>query len=78
MHNTAGIKVDYKAKIANIEPGEANIRCINLCWTGDHPAQCEVGNFISSGGVHACRRDHLQGKSPSNLLLIIILLKSLP
>lgn len=37
------------------------LRCLILCWTGDHPAQCEVGKFLASGGVHACRRDKLQG-----------------
>ena len=57
----AGIQVDYRGKIAEIEPGNALIRCLLLCWTGDHPAQCEVGKFLSSGGVHACRRDKLEG-----------------
>ncbi len=32
-----------------------------LCWTGDFPAQCEVGKFLR-GGVHPCRRDTLEGK----------------
>ena len=54
--------MDYKGRIAGIEPGNALIRCIILCWTGDHPAQCEVGKFLGSGGVHACRRDKLKGK----------------
>lgn len=57
-----GISVDYKLEVAGIEPGQAKIRCLILCWTGDHPAQCEVGKFLSSGGIHACRRDKLQGR----------------
>ena len=56
-----GINVNYKGTVAGIEPGPAVIRCILICWTGDHPAQCEVGKFLSSGGVHACRRDELKG-----------------
>ena len=32
-----------------MQPGPAIIRCIILCWIGDHPARCEVGKFL--GGV---------------------------
>lgn len=60
-----GILVNYKGSIAGIEPGPAVIRCLLLCWTGDHPAQCEVGKFLSTGGVHACRCDKLEGKCVS-------------
>ena len=56
-----GIEVDYKGCIAGIPPGPAVIRCLLLCWTGDHPAQCEAGKFLSTGGLHACRRDLVQG-----------------
>ena len=56
-----GIEVDYKGIIAGIPPGPMTIRCLLLCWTGDHPAQCEIGKFLGSGGHHACRRDKLQG-----------------
>jgi len=56
-----GIQVDYKGTVAGISPGPAKIRCLLLCWTGDHPAQCEVGKFLGSGGLSACRRDQLQG-----------------
>ena len=49
-----GIEVDYKTSIADIDPGPAVIRCLILCWTGDHPAQCKIGKFLSSGGIHAC------------------------
>ena len=58
---TKGIQVDYAARIADFEPGPANVRCLLLCWTGDHPAQCEVGKFLGAGGVSACRRDKVQG-----------------
>lgn len=58
---TKGVQVDYAARIAGIEPGPANIRCLLLCWTGDHPAQCEVGKFLGAGGFSACRRDKVQG-----------------
>ena len=57
-----GIQVDYKGRVAGIEPGPTVIRCLILCRTGDHPAQCEVGKFLSSGGVHACRRDRVKGR----------------
>lgn len=56
-----GIEVDYKETIAGIPPGPMTIRCLLLCWTGDHPAQCEIGKFLGAGGQHVCRRDKLQG-----------------
>ena len=56
-----GISVNYAARVANIPAGPAKIRCLLLCWTRDHPAQCEVGKFLESGGVHACRRDKVEG-----------------
>lgn len=31
-----------------------------LLWTGDYPAQCEVGKFINCG-IFPCRRHHLRG-----------------
>ena len=62
MDAYTGIGVDYKGEVAGIQPGPALIRCVILCWTGDHPAQCEVGKFLGSGGVNACRRDKLQGR----------------
>ena len=36
-----------------------------LCWTGDYPAQCEVGNFINCG-ILPCRRHHLRGTNIAN------------
>ena len=56
-----GIEVDYRGEVAGMRPGPAIIRCIILCWIGDHPAQCEVGKFLGSGGIHACRRDEVEG-----------------
>ena len=56
-----GISVNYSATIGGIEVGPAVIRCILLCWTGDHPAQCEVGKFLGTGGAHPCRRDKVEG-----------------
>ena len=63
-----GIEVNYAGEIANIPLGPALICCLLLCWTADHPAQCEVGKFLSSGGVHACRRDKLHGVLTQNKL----------
>ena len=40
-----------------MEPGPIVIRCLLLCWTGDHPAQCEIGKFLGTGGYSACRCD---------------------
>ena len=60
MH--AGIDVDYQGTVAGITPGRAKLRCIILCWTGDYPAQCEVGKFIKNG-KRLCRRDTLEGIS---------------
>ena len=54
--------MDYAAKIANIEPGPTVMRCLLLCWTGDHPAQCEIGKFVGAGGLSACRRDKVTGQ----------------
>uniref|UniRef100_A0A1X7U041 Uncharacterized protein n=1 Tax=Amphimedon queenslandica TaxID=400682 RepID=A0A1X7U041_AMPQE len=61
-----GVTVEYAACVIGIEPGPATIRCLLLCWTGDHPAQCEVGKFLAAGGVHACRRDKVFGTLSSS------------
>ena len=37
-----------------------NIRVLILLWTGDYPAQHEVGKFIKHG-ILPCRRDKLKG-----------------
>ena len=36
-----------------------NIRLLLLCWTEDHPGQCEVGKFLNQG-KSGCRREKLQ------------------
>ena len=56
-----GISVNYSAKIEGIEVGPAIIQCFLLCWTGDYPAQCEVGKFLGTGGAHPCRHDKDEG-----------------
>ena len=66
-----GIQVNYAAKVENIEPGPAIIRCLILCWTGDHPAQCEVGKFLGAGGLHACRHDKVTGKCNNSTVFFI-------
>ena len=58
--NYLGIDVHYGAEIAGIPPGQAKIRCLILLWTGDYPAQTEVGKFIFNG-IRPCRRCTLQG-----------------
>ena len=59
--------------IEGIAPGKATLRCILLCWTGDYPAQCEVGKFIKNG-KHPCRRDKLEGiEKPSMLISCTVL-----
>ena len=55
-----GIEVYYCGEVAGIPPGKATVRCIILRWTGDYPAQCEVGKFIFNG-VCPCRREELEG-----------------
>lgn len=55
-----GLDVDYCGEVAGLQPGRAKLRCIILCWTGDYPAQCEVGKFIKNG-KHPCRRCTLEG-----------------
>lgn len=42
-----------------------NIRLLLLCWTGDHPGQCEVGKFLNQGKC-GCRREKLQGQQLEN------------
>ena len=48
--------------IPGYSPGETVVRCLILLWTGDYPAQCEVGKFINNG-ILPCRRDKLTGKA---------------
>lgn len=72
-----GIEVYYAGTVAEIPPGNAVIRCMILLWTGDYPAQCEVGKFIKNG-VQPCRRCDLKGifKIILHFLLTILLLRN--
>ena len=62
------MEVNYAASVPG--PGVENamkgstvlVRCLVLLWTGDYPAQCEVGKTIFNG-IHPCRRCKLKGKS---------------
>lgn len=60
IHHSLGITVHYSAEVGGIEPGDALLRCLLLLWTGDYPAQSEVGKFVCSG-IHPCRRCTLEG-----------------
>ena len=42
-------------------PGFIDVRVLLLLWTGDYPAQSEIGKFIN-GGILACRRDKHKGE----------------
>lgn len=52
--------VNYAAEVAGIPSGPTLLRCILLLWTGDYPAQSEVGKFICHG-IRPCRRCELEG-----------------
>lgn len=54
------------ATVAGIPPGRAVIRCLLLLWTGDYPAQAEIGKFIQSG-IKPCRRCSLKGTTCQNI-----------
>ena len=56
-----GIRVNYAAEVAGLPAGPALLRCIILLWTGDYPANSEVGKFICHE-VRPCRRCELKGK----------------
>ena len=58
------VKYNFPSKIIDLNVSNAEpavLRAVLMYWTGDHPAQCKVGGFKSSG-YHACRRCHLRGK----------------
>lgn len=44
---------------------EQTVRVLLLCWTGDHPGQCECGKFLNQG-KSGCRRCKLLGKTLEN------------
>ena len=59
-----GFQVPYPAvlTISNYEPGEMpTVRVLLLCWTADHPGQCEFGKFLNQGKC-GCRRCKLSGQ----------------
>ena len=55
-----GITVNYPFDVGNIKAGKVTLRVILLLWTGDYPAQCEIGKF-SCKGTFGCRLDKSQG-----------------
>ena len=59
--------MEYAGDFPDLPAGEIVVRILLLLWTGDYPAQCEVGKFIK-GGKQACRRDKVTGINP-NLLV---------
>lgn len=56
-----GLEVDYARSFPSFPAGMIIIRALILLWTGDYPAQHEVGKFIKHG-ILPCRRDKLRGK----------------
>ena len=57
----AGLEVDDAASFPCLPAGRTTISVLILLWTGDYPAQHEVGKFIKHG-ILPCRRDKLKGK----------------
>lgn len=48
------------------EPNSKRVRVILLCWSGDHPGQCEIGKILNQGKC-PCRRCKLVGQHlPTN------------
>ena len=60
-----GNKVNYAIEINGCNAVETIVRCMLLLWTGDYPAQSEVGKFINCG-ILPCRRHHLRGTNIDN------------
>lgn len=54
-----GYEVEYVGDFPHLPAGNILVRVLLLLWTGDYPAQCEVGKFIK-GGILACRRDKVK------------------
>ena len=46
-----GRKVHYARDVGDCISGEAIVHCMLLLWTGDLPAQCEVGKFFLAGDI---------------------------
>ena len=63
-----GFQVCFPAEveIEQYQPSpEETIRLLLVCWTADHPGQCEVGKFLNQGKC-ACRRCKLVGQHLEN------------
>lgn len=63
-----GFQVNYPKgiSISGYEPSrEETVRVLLLCWTADHPGQCETGKFLNQGKC-ACRRCKLVGQHLEN------------
>lgn len=48
----SGYKIPYPLQFTSDEFHSSEtevIRLLLLCWTGDHPGQCEVGKFLNQG-----------------------------
>lgn len=63
-----GFQVNYPTgiSISGYEPSrEETVRVLLLCWTADHPGQCETGKFLNQGKC-ACRRCQLVGQHLEN------------
>lgn len=59
-----GFHVSYPSNftISYFKPGEMpTVRVLLLCWTADHPGQCECGKFLNQGKC-GCRRCKVIGK----------------
>ena len=59
----AGVEVQYATSVPGFSDGTSDtalIRCLLLLWTGDYPAQCEIGKTIFNG-MHPCRRCKMNG-----------------
>lgn len=65
-----GFQVNYPTgiSISGYEPSrEETVRMLLLCWTADHPGQCETGKFLNQGKCACCRcqlvGQHLENSS---------------
>ena len=64
----SGYKIAYPLQFTSDEFHSSEtetVRLLLLCWTGDHPGQCEVGKFLNQGKC-GCRREKLQGQQLQN------------
>ena len=63
-----GYKIPYPLQFTSDEFHSSEtevIRLLLLCWTGDHPGQCEVGKSLNQG-KWGCRREKLHGQQLQN------------